>query len=334
MFLASLLIGLREGLEASLIIGILIAYLGKLGRREAIRHMWSGVAIAVVLTAVIGAVSTFGRSRLSFTTQEIIGGSMSILAVIMITGMIFWMMSAGKKMKVALEGDIEKVRARRMSVGFAVFAVAFVSVAREGIETTIILWGWVNDPLAITGALMGVVVAIALGWALFKGLVRFNMGAFFTWSGAALIVVAGGVLAYGIHDLQEAAVLPGPFSGAPITPTHPRTGEVLTGFFTYPFWGAAFPFGWAFNVSDVIDPSGVLATFLKGTVGFVPQMSWLEVLAWFVYMALVIPRFIRRAHENKHTTSAKTATASAHEDPRKRPVTDTSGNNPQPAPTP
>lgn len=334
MFLASLLIGLREGLEASLIIGILIAYLGKLGRREAIRHMWSGVAIAVVLTAVIGAVSTFGRSRLSFKTQEIIGGSMSILAVIMITGMIFWMMSAGKKMKAALEGDIEKVSARRMSVGFAVFAVAFVSVAREGIETTIILWGWANNPLAIIGALVGVVVAIALGWALFKGLIRFNLSTFFTWSGAALIVVAGGVLAYGIHDLQEAAVLPGPFSGAPITPTHPRTGEVLTGFFTYPFWGAAFPFGWAFNVSDVIDPSGVLATFLKGTVGFVPQMSWLEVLAWFVYMAIVIPRFIRRARENKHTTSAKTATASAHEDPCKRPVTDTSGNNPQPAPIP
>ena len=241
MFLASLLIGLREGLEASLIIGVLVAYLGKLGRRDSLRPMWSGVIIALVLTAAIGAVSTFGRSRLTFRTQEIIGGSMSILAVVMITGMIFWMLNAGKKMNSMLEGDIDKLRTRRKSVGFAVFVVAFISVGREGIETTIILWGWVNEPLAIMGALTGVIVAVALGWALFKGLVRFNLSTFFTWSGAALIVVAGGVLAYGIHDLQEAAVLPGPFSGAPITPTHPRTGEVLTGFFTYPFWGAAFP---------------------------------------------------------------------------------------------
>lgn len=300
MFLASLLIGLREGLEASLIIGVLVAYLGKLGRRDSLRPMWSGVIIALVLTAAIGAVSTFGRSRLTFRTQEIIGGSMSILAVVMITGMIFWMLNAGKKMNSMLEGDIDKLRARRKSVGYAVFFVAFISVGREGIETTIILWGWVNEPLAIMGALTGVIVAVALGWALFKGLVRFNLSTFFTWSGAALIVVAGGVLAYGIHDLQEAAVLPGPFSGAPITPTHPRTGEVLTGFFTYPFWGAAFPFGWAFDISDVLDPSGVLATFLKGTVGFVPQMSWLEVLAWFIYMVLVIPRFIRRAREAKN----------------------------------
>lgn len=287
LFLASLLIGLREGLEASLIIGVLVAYLGKLGRRDSLRPMWSGVIIALVLTAAIGAVSTFGRSRLTFRTQEIIGGSMSILAVVMITGMIFWMLNAGKKMNSMLEGDIDKLRARRKSVGYAVFFVAFISVGREGIETTIILWGWVNEPLAIMGALTGVIVAVALGWALFKGLVRFNLSTFFTWSGAALIVVAGGVLAYGIHDLQEAAVLPGPFSGAPITPTHPRTGEVLTGFFTYPFWGAAFPFGWAFDISDVLDPSGVLATFLKGTVGFVPQMSWLEVLAWFIYLSLI-----------------------------------------------
>ncbi|MFC3185164.1 FTR1 family iron permease [Pseudoglutamicibacter albus] len=141
MFLASLLIGLREGLEASLIIGVLVAYLGKLGRRDSLRPMWSGVIIALVLTAAIGAVSTFGRSRLTFRTQEIIGGSMSILAVVMITGMIFWMLNAGKKMNSMLEGDIDKLRARRKSVGYAVFFVAFISVGREGIETTIILWG-------------------------------------------------------------------------------------------------------------------------------------------------------------------------------------------------
>lgn len=310
MFVASLLIGLREGLEATLIVSILIAYLRKLGRAQDVKRIWQGIATALVLTVAIGAVSTFGRSRLSFKAQEIIGGSMSILAVLMITGMIFWMMTAGKKMKASLEGDIDRAlasdtqqhRTKIKNTAVAVFLVAFVSVAREGIETTIILWGWVTNPVALIGALAGIVVAVALGYALFTGLIRFNLGAFFTWSGAALILVAGGVLAYGIHDLQEAAVLPGPFSGAPITPTHPRTGEVLTGFFTYPFWGAAFPFGWAFDVSNVINPTGFTATLLKGTVGFVPQMSWLEVTAWVIYMWAVVPRFVRRVRASRTVT--------------------------------
>lgn len=315
MFLASLLIGLREGLEATLIVSILIAYLNKLGRAHEIRRIWQAIVVALVLTGAIGALSTFGRSRLTFKAQEIIGGSMSILAVVMITWMIFWMMGAGKKMKSTLEGEIDRAltksaaksakrapktaAATAATAGLAVFFVTFASVAREGIETTIILWGWVDNPVALTGALAGIVLAVALGFALFKGLIHINIGRFFTYSGAALIIVAGGVLAYGIHDLQEAAVLPGPFSGLPITPVHPRTGEVLTGFFTYPFWGAAFPFGWAFDVSNVISPTGVLASFLKGTIGFVPQMSWLEVTAWFIYMFTVLPRFIRRSRANR-----------------------------------
>lgn len=98
MFLASFLIGLREGLEAALVVSILIAYVGKLGRDDVKRRIWFGVATAIVVTAIIGAVSTFGRSQLTFEAQEIIGGGMSLLAVAMVTGMVFWMMTMGKKM--------------------------------------------------------------------------------------------------------------------------------------------------------------------------------------------------------------------------------------------
>lgn len=310
MFLAALLIGLREGLEAALIVSILIAYARKLGRDDLRRRIWFGVISAVVMSAVIGAVFTFGRSRLSFKAQEIIGGSMSLLAVVMITAMVVWMVTSGPKLKKSLESGVDA--AVMSGSGTALTLLAFVSVAREGIETTLILWGWTDTVTALAGALLGIGLAVLLGWGLFKGILKIDLGKFFTWSGAFLLIVAGGILAYGIHDLQEAAVLPGPFSGAPISPTHPRTGEVLTGFADYPFWGAAFPFGWAFDFSDSIAPDSFIAALLKGTVGFVPQMSWLEVTAWFIYMALVIPPFVRRTlnsrmAKKKRIEDAKTA---------------------------
>lgn len=310
MFLAALLIGLREGLEAALIVSILIAYARKLGRDDLRRRIWLGVISAVVLSAVLGAVFTFGRSRLSFKAQEIIGGSMSLLAVVMITAMVVWMVTSGPKLKKSLESGVDA--AVMAGSGTALTVLAFVSVAREGIETTLILWGWTDTVTALAGALLGIGLAVVMGWGLFKGILRIDLGKFFTWSGAFLLIVAGGILAYGIHDLQEAAVLPGPFSGAPISPTHPRTGEVLTGFADYPFWGAAFPFGWAFDFSDSIAPDSFIAALLKGTVGFVPQMSWLEVTAWFIYMAVVIPPFVRRTlgsrrAKKKRIEDAKTA---------------------------
>jgi high-affinity iron transporter len=291
MFIASFLIGLREGLEAALIVSILLAYVRRLGLNAGPRRIWLGVGSAVVLTVIIGAVSTFGRSRLSFEAQEIIGGTMSLIAVAMVTWMVFWMATAGATMKSHLESGMDRALLAGGVAGVA--WIAFVSVAREGIETTLMLWGWVGNLVALGGALAGIALAIGLGYGLYRGALRVNIGRFFTWSGAFLIVVSAGILAYGIHDLQEAAVLPGPFSGAPISPTHPRTGEVLTGFTDYPFWAAAFPFGWAFNVEDVLPPAGFLATLLKGTVGFVPQMSWLEVTAWALYLAIVVPAFIR-----------------------------------------
>lgn len=292
MFLAAFLIGLREGLEASLIIGILIAYVTRVHRADVRSKIWLGVSLAVGLAVGLGALFAFGRYQLTFQGQEIIGGSLSLIAVAMVTVMVMWMVSQGKNMKASLESDMGT--ALLTGTGWAIFWVAFVTVGREGLETTLLLWGWLTTPLAISGALFGLLIAVGLGYAIFKGAVRINFSSFFAWMGGFLIIVAAGILAYGIHDLQEAAVLPGPFSGAPITPTDVRTGEVLTGFTENPFWFAAIPFGWAFNYSDVIEPTGFVATLLKGTIGFTPQMTWLEVIAWFLYMIIVFPMFIRR----------------------------------------
>ncbi|WP_217133662.1 iron uptake transporter permease EfeU [Leucobacter chinensis] len=310
MFLASFLIGLREGLEASLIIGILLAYVTKLQRGEVKKKIWLGVWLAVGICLALGALFTFGRYGLSFVAQEIIGGSMSLLAVAMITWMVFWMMGAGGKLKHELEQGVDAALA--IGTGWAIFWFAFVTVAREGIETTLLLWGWAGDPLAFAGAITGIVIAAAIGVALNRGALRINLRVFFAWTGAFLIIVAAGVLAYGIHDLQEATVLPGPFSGRPITPTNFRTGEVLTGF-EGPFWLAAYPFGWAFNVEGVIEPSGTLATFLKGIFGFVPQMSWLEVSAWALYIGIVFPLFFKRVIAQARDAKARIATTSTQQ---------------------
>lgn len=293
MFLAAFLIGLREGLEASLIIGILIAYVMRVDRADVKNKIWLGVGLAVGLAVGLGAVFAFGRYQLTFQGQEIIGGSLSLVAVSMVTVMVLWMVSKGKNIKASLESDMGT--ALLTGSGWAIFWVAFVTVGREGIETTLLLWGWLTTPLAITGALLGLFVAVALGYAIFKGSVRINFSTFFAWMGGFLVIVAAGILVYGIRDLQEAAIFPGPFSGAPITPTDVRTGEVLTGFTDNPFWFAAIPFGWAFDYSSVIEPTSFVATLLKGTIGFTPQMSWLQVIAWLVYMGIVFPMFVRRA---------------------------------------
>jgi high-affinity iron transporter len=309
VFLASLLIGLREGLEAALIVGILIAYVRKRERPDVLPRIWWGVGLAIVISLGLGAILTYGAYGLSFQGQEIVGGSMSLLAVGMVTWMVFWMMKTGHRLKAELEGEADSALA--VGTGWALAWIALISVGREGIETTLMLWGWVGQPEALLGALVGILVAVGIGYLLYRGMIRINLGTFFAWTGAFLIIVAAGILAYGIHDLQEAAVLPGPFSGHPITPTDLRTGEVLVGLTDGPFWLAAFPFGWAFDLTGSVDPTGLTATLLKGTVGFTPLMSWLEVTAWAIYLAVVLPRFLVRVHRNRIAQKAAKAAREA-----------------------
>lgn len=283
---ATLLIGLREGLEAALVVGILVAYLRRLGRTNILPRMWAGVALAVLLALGIGAILTFGAYTLTTEAQELIGGGLSLLAVAMVTWMIFWMQKAGRTMRASLEGGVD----RALATGslWALVAIGFVSVAREGIETTLLLWSMVQSfgdaPSALLGALIGLAIAVVVGALVARGAVRLDLRRFFAWTGAFLVIVAAGVLAYAVMDLQEAGALPGPFSA--LAPTDPATGVVLTG-------AAGFPFGWAFDVSATIAPGGPLATVLQATVGFMPQMTWLQVIAWALYIVITGGFFLR-----------------------------------------
>lgn len=304
--LATFLIGLREGLEAALVVGILVAYLRRLGRRDALPKMWAGVGLAIALALGIGAILTFGAYELTFQAQELIGGGLSLVAVAMVTWMIFWMQRAGRTMKATLEGGID----RALTVGglWALIAIGFVSVAREGIETTLLLWSMVQTfgdaPSALVGALLGLCVAVVLGWLISRGALRLDLRRFFAWTGGFLVIVAAGVLAYALMDLQEAGALPGPFTAA--APLDPVTGAVAVG-------AAGFPFGWAFDVSAAIAPGGALASVLQATVGFMPAMTWLQVLAWGLYLLVVgglYLRGLRSARPSTRGASAATPTSS------------------------
>jgi high-affinity iron transporter len=285
--LSTFLIGLREGLEAALVIGILVAWLTRTERRDVLPRLWLGVGLAVALSLGFGFVLTFGASTLSFEAQEVIGGSLSILAVALVTWMVFWMQRTARTMRSHLESDL----GRAVATGglWGVVAICFVSVAREGLETALFLWSMVRSlggsPSSLLGAIVGLAAAMTLGWLIYRGLVRINLRVFFTWTSALLIIVAAGVLAYGIHDLQEAALLPGPFSAA--APIDPATGAVAVG------W-AGFPFGWALRLGDLLPPDGAVAAILKGTIGLAPEMSWLEVIAWAAYLSIVGMLFVRR----------------------------------------
>ncbi|WP_084075009.1 iron uptake transporter permease EfeU [Demequina sp. NBRC 110052] len=262
---ANFLIGLREGLEASLIVGILVAYLVRIERRDLLVQVWLGVGIAIAVSLGFGALLTLGPQGLSFEAQEIIGGSLSIVAVGLITWMIFWMGKTARHLRGHLEGSMDKA----IAVGKgAVIAMALLAVGREGLETSLFLWAGIqsagSSTAPILGATLGLAVAIVLGWVVYRGAARINLRVFFQWTGVFLIIVAGGVLAYGVHDLQEAGVLPGL--------------NTL-----------------AFDVSGTITSDSVLGTVLKGVFNFSPATTVLEAVAWVLYVVPVMWLFVRTA---------------------------------------
>ena len=207
--LTNFLIGLREGLEAALVVGILVAYLVKIGRRDSLVPIWIGVGAAIAVSLAFGAVLTFTSPSLSFEAQEAFGGIMSIIAVVFVTWMVFWMRRTARYLKTELHGRVDAALA--MGTG-ALVLTAFIAVAREGLETALFLWANGRRPPATTaqplvGAVLGLATAVVLGYLIYRRRVAIDLAKFFTWTGAALIVVAAGVLAYAVHDLQEAGIL-------------------------------------------------------------------------------------------------------------------------------
>lgn len=191
-----------------------MAYLVKVERRDVLTKLWIGVGFAVLIPLVLGVVLTWGPKTLTFRAQEILGGSLSLVAVALTTGMIFWMSNHARALKGHLESELDRSLASHGS-GWGVVVIAMIAVGREGIETALIIWATVKSSIensiwaTTAGIVIGFALAIVLGVLIYRSALRMNLGVFFTWTGASLILVAGGITAYGIGDLQEASVLPG-----------------------------------------------------------------------------------------------------------------------------
>lgn len=262
--LANYLIGLREGLEAALVVSILIAYLVKTGNRDKLPMVWTGVAVALGVSLAFGAALTYTSRSMTFQAQETFGGIMSIIAVCFVTWMIFWMRRTARNLAGELRGKLDA--AIKMGA-LAIAVTAFIAVAREGLETSLFIWAAVQSSGSgaspVIGAALGLATAVVLGYLFYRGALKINLSKFFTWTGAALIVIAAGVLAYAVHDLQEAGILPGLNS-------------------------------LAFDVSAAIPPSSWYGSLIKGIFNISAAPTVLEVVVWFAYIVPVFYLFFRK----------------------------------------
>jgi high-affinity iron transporter len=245
----TLVIALREGVEASLIVGIIAAFLVKEGRQDTLRQMWAGVAVAVALCVGIAVMLRVIGEQLPQREQEGLETVIGVIAVAAVTYMIVWMRRNARGIKKVLEGNAANALASGSTM--ALVAMAFLAVLREGFETSVFMLAAFQDSTdtvaASTGAVIGLLAAVAIGIGIYRGGVRINLTRFFRVTGLILVFVAAGLLATSLHTAHEAGwfdglqsqaldltwlVQPGTISGSLLTgmlglqPT-PTAGEVL-----------------------------------------------------------------------------------------------------------
>jgi high-affinity iron transporter len=262
----NLLIGLREGLEAGLVVSILLAAVRKMNatsdRKVSAAPLWLGVLGAVMLAGSFAAVLTFSTSALSSRAQQAVGGLLSVLAVGLVTWMIFWMRRTARTLSAQLRQEV----ARAVAIGAGALTItAFLAVGREGLETTLFIWTAVKasgSTLApLLGAGLGLAAAVILCWLLYRQAVRLDLGKFFSRTAIALIVIAAGVLAYGLGDLQDAGLLSGQ--------------------------------RWiAFDLTAHVDPNSWWVSIITGVTELSPKMTVLQIVAWAVYLLVVVTAFV------------------------------------------
>jgi high-affinity iron transporter len=262
VFAASYLIGLREGLEMVLIVSVLVAYLVKTGRRQHLVPVWAGVGAAAALSIGFGwALSYVSTTVLGGPGQELFDAITSTVAVVLVTWMVFWMRRTARRLSGELRGRLDG--AIGLGVG-AVVGIAFLSVAREGLETTLLFFASAQGATSsapLLGLAAGILTAVVLGVGLYAGAIRINLSRFFMVSGALLVLVAAGIFKYAVHDFQEAGVLPG-----------------LT---TY-----------AFDATSWLDPGSWYGALAAGLFNITPQPTVLETIAWLAYLVPVLVLFL------------------------------------------
>ena len=258
--LPTFVIGLREGLEAALIVGIIAAFLRKQERPELIRQMALGVAAAIAICVAVGVGLELFSQNLPQRQQEGLETVIGILAVGMVTYMVLWM----KEHSRGLKGELESMTAHALEGGAghtAMIFMAFLAVLREGFETAVFLLAAFNESdsgaSALIGALLGIAVAVALGYGIYRGGVRINLSKFFRATGVVLVLVAGGLVVSAIHTAHEAGWL------------NVGQNQML-------------------DLAWLVHPGTVISSLLTGMLGIQPYPVMAEVLGWLLYVVPLI----------------------------------------------
>ncbi len=268
--LSSLLITLREGLEAALIIGIILAYLARTDNHHGFKSVWLGISLAVVGSLIAGAALYLLAGEFSGQAEEIFEGFALFVAAGVLTWMIFWMRKQAVNIEAHLHAQIQSVLTSGSSLGLA--AIAFVVVVREGIETVLFLFAATRvaeSPILFTvGGFLGLAIAIGIGYSIYKGTSRLNLKAFFNVTSLVLIIFAAGLLAHGIHEFHEAGIIP------------PVVEHV---------W----------DINHILPEKSTFGRFLTAIVGYNGNPSLVEAVAYFVYLAWALVGYFRPITVNK-----------------------------------
>jgi high-affinity iron transporter len=253
--LPTFVIGLREGVEASLIVGIVAAFLLQQGRPDALRRMWVGVGAAILLCVAVGIVLEIVNNNLPQRQQEMLETVIALIAVAMVSYMIVFMRRHAR----TIRSDLETRAGAALATGSttALVLMAFLAVLREGFETAVFLLAAFQASTSRAasgfGALFGIVVAVVIGWAIYRGGKRVNLAKFFTVTGLVLVFVAAGLVSFAAHTAHEAGWL--------------NAGQ-----------------GRAADLSAIIKPGTVQSALVTGVLGIQPRPVWAEVIAWLAYL--------------------------------------------------
>jgi high-affinity iron transporter len=252
--LPTLVIGLREGLEAALIVGIIAAFLGAQGRRDALAQVWAGVAAAVVLCLFIAIGLQVLAAELPQRQQEGLETVVGLFAVTMVTYMIVWMGKHSRELKKTLETEAASALARGSTRALVI--MAFLAVLREGFETAVFLLATLQESqspvLGAAGAVIGILVAAVIGYGIYRGGVRLNLARFFSITGFVLVIVAAGLVMSAAHTAHEAGWL--------------NAGQ-----------------GRALDLTWLVQPGTVVESVLTGVLGIQSQPVVAEVVGWLAY---------------------------------------------------
>ncbi len=262
MFIAFLIM-LREGFEASLIVGILASYLVQTGRSSALPSVWTGVIVALIASVAVGVLIMLTGSEFPQAEQELFESAVGLLAVFMLTSMVFWMRKVGRTIKQELQSKVDAaLKTSTTTWSFALALSAFLVTGREGLEAVVFMIAIIQqstDWTIFAGAALGLLGAAALGYAVFKGGMKLNMRAFFRWTGVFIILVAGGLLSGVLVHLHEAG-----------------------------FWNLLQQ--QAFDLSNVLPSDSLLGVLLGGMFGYrdAPTVGEIGIYLLFTIPALVL----------------------------------------------